>query len=338
MAVKNTNLHSAKNVKNDEFYTLIEDISKEIIYYQSELEGKTVYCNCDDPLDSAFTKYFILRFKDLKLKKLICTFYDVTNTKNAFAFEYEGQDVNGDGVVTMDDIDIIKATKAFHRPLVDDDGFDYDNKNECWKNGIYGKGDFRSRNCIEYLNEADVVVTNPPFSLFREYFSQLMKYEKKFIIIGNKSALTYKEIFPHIQNNKVWLGITYPNKYRLPNGDITNKVNGLCRWFTNIEHSRRAEELMLYKEYSPEKYPKYEDYEAIEVKDVKNIPCDYYGVIGVPVTYLDKYCPSQFDIVGMAEDNGRGYSFGANWNGKNPHCVINGKNMFKRIFIKRKQK
>ena len=328
MSKKNSNLHYAKKVKNDEFYTRLEDIEKEIWHYSSSLEGKTIYCNCDDPLDSAFTKYFILRFKSLKLKKLICTFYDINNTKNAYAFVYEGQDINGDGKITEDDIDIIKSTKAFHCPLVDDIGFDFQNKDECWKRGIYGKGDFRSKNCIDYLQMSDVIITNPPFSLFREYIDQLIKYDKSFLVIGNKNAITYKEIFPYIKENKMWWGITNPDMFKLPNGEITKTVNRLCRWITNIKHKERNEELTLYKRFSIEKYPKYDTYDAIEVSKVSAIPVDYNGIIGVPITFLDRYCPNQFELVGIdryVEDNP---NFGKRF-------TINYKEFYARILIKR---
>lgn len=337
MSKKNSNLHYAKKVKNDEFYTRLEDIEKEIWYYSSSLEGKTIYCNCDDPLDSAFTGYFIRLFKKLKLKKLICTFYDITNTKNAFAFVYEGQDMDGDGLVTEKDIEIIKSTKAFHYPLIDDVGFDYQHKDECWKKGIYGKGDFRSKNCIEYLLISDIVITNPPFSLFREYITQLINYNKDFLIIGNKNAITYKEIFPYIKENKLWLGITNPDEYRLPNGEITKKVKGLNRWFTNIKHKKRNEKLTLYKKYSSEKYPKYDNYNAINIEKTHEIPLDYDGVMGVPITFLDKYCPTQFEIL-----DARNYTSVDKLKNKSTLLIkdkdgtINGKTTYARILIKRR--
>lgn len=330
MASKNSNLNSAKKAKNDEFYTLIEDIEKEIYHYGHALEGKTVYCNCDDPLDSAFTRYFILRFKALKLKKLICTFYDITNNKNAFAFVYEGQDINGSGIITESDIDIIKSTKAFHYPLVDDEGFDFENKEACWKKSIYGKGDFRSQNCIDYLKMSDIVITNPPFSLFREYILQLMSYNKKFIVIGNKNAITAKQLFPYIKNNEMWWGITHPKEYRLPDGNLTTNKKEMTRWFTNVTHTYRNEELRLYKKYSPEKYPTYDNYNAIDIKEVKCIPEDHYGIMGVPITFLDKYCPTQFEFIGIdryVEDNPRyGHRF-----------TINGKETYARLLIRRKR-
>ena len=307
MAKKNTNLCNARTAKNDEFYTQLSDIEKEMAHYKDFFKGKVVYCNCDDARESNFFQYFTLNFEYLGLKKLITTGYK-ENGKGV-KLVYEG-DKNGNFMV--DDAEVVMAE-------------------------LEGNGDFRSEECIELLKECDVVVTNPPFSLFREYVAQLMKYGKKFLIIGNKNAITYKEIFPYIKNNELWLGITNPDEYRLPNGEITQSVKGLCRWFTNIPHNRRNTELDLYKNYSADEYPKYDNYDAIEVSRVENIPTDYEGVMGVPITFLDKYCPTQFEIIGMAEDNGKGQSYDAKWDGLNPHCVIHGKNMYKRIFIRKKK-
>ena len=309
-------LNSAKTAKNDEFYTRLEDIEKEMWNYRDYFKNKVVYCNCDDPIDSNFTKYFILKFRDLGLKKLICTFYDITNKNIAYAFVYEGQDLNGDGIINYDDYEIIKNNNSYRTILSADTGFDFENKEECHKNGIYGAGDFRSKNCILYLNQADIVATNPPFSLFREYVAQLMEYNKKFIIIGNMNAITYKEIFPLIKENKLWLGCSLsgtkcsfvvPEDYEgknvyYENGIKFGRINNAI-WFTNIEHQKRKTPLDLYKKYSEEKYPKYDNYDAIEVNNVKNIPSDYNGVIGVPITFLDKYCPTQFEIVKFRKGN-----------------------------------
>ena len=307
MANKNTNLHNAKTAKNDEFYTQLSDIEKEMAHYKDFFKGKIVYCNCDDARESNFFKFFSNNFESLGLKKLITTGYK-ENGKGV-KLVYEG-DKNGNFMV--DDTEVVMTE-------------------------LEGNGDFRSEECIELLKECDVVVTNLPFSLFREYVAQLMKYGKKFLIIGNKNAITYKEIFPYIKDNELWLGITNPDEYRLPNGEITQSVKGLCRWFTNIPHNRRNTPLDLYKKYSADEYPKYDNYDAIEVSKVSEIPMDYDGVMGVPITFLDKYCPTQFEIVGMAEDNGKGQSYDAKWDGLNPHCVIHGKNMYKRIFIRKKK-
>ena len=271
--MKNENLHKAKVAKNDEFYTRLQDIENELRHYRNHFKGKVVYCNCDDARESNFFKYFSLNFEFLGLKKLITTGYK-ENGKGV-ALIYEG-DKNGNRNVDDEEINVTE---------------------------LNGNGDFRSEECIEFLKEADIVVTNPPFSLFREYVAQLMQYGKKFLIIGNKNAITYKEIFPYIKNNELWLGTTNPNEYFLPNGEITKSVTGLCRWFTNLEHKRRNEELILYKHYNPSEYPKYENYDAIEVSKVAEIPMDYEEVMGVPISFLDKYCPNQFRILGCADAN-----------------------------------
>ena len=227
----NGNLSKAKAAKNDEFYTRLEDIEKELKHYTEHFKGKVVYCNCDDANRSNFFKYFSTNFQKLGLKKLIAT----------------GYKENGKGVVAIqkgDDIDI------------------YD-----------GNGDFRSEECIEFLKEADIVVTNPPFSCFRQYVAQLMQYGKKFLIIGNKNAITYKEIFPYIKNNELWLGTTPIKDFIQPNGEL-KKFGNIC-WFTNLEHNKRNEELILYKTYNPTEYPKYSNYDAIEVGKVAEIPMDY---------------------------------------------------------------
>ena len=305
MANKNTNLCNARTAKNDEFYTQLSDIEKEMAHYKDFFKGKIVYCNCDDARESNFFKFFANNFESLGLKKLITTGYKADG--KGVKLVYEG-DKNGNFMV--DDAEVVMTE-------------------------LEGNGDFRSEECVELLKECDVVVTNPPFSLFREYVSHLMKYGKKFLIIGNKNAITYKEIFPYIKDNELWLGITNPDEYRLPNGEITQSVKGLCRWFTNLEHKRRNEELILYKSYNPTEYPKYENYFAIEVSKVAEIPMDYDGVMGVPITFLDKYCPNQFEIIGQLnvgcfmDNNGWQGS-----NGKNM-LLVNGKTVYKRILIQK---
>lgn len=272
MAQKNTNLRKAQKAKADEFYTQLTDIEKEMKHYKDFFKGKVVYCNCDDARESNFFKYFSMNFEHLGLKKLITT----------------GYKENGKGVVL-----IYEGDKNGNR-IVDD--------NEIVVTELNGNGDFRSEECIEFLKESDVVVTNPPFSLFREYVAQLMEYGKKFLIIGNKNALTYKETFSYIKENSIWIGITSPDEYRLPSGEITQSVKGLCRWFTNIPHNKRNTELDLYKKYNETEYPKYDNFDAIEVSKVADIPMDYDGLMGVPITFLDKYCPTQFEIIGLAAD------------------------------------
>lgn len=296
---KNKNLTQAKKAKNDEFFTLISDIEKELKHYKKYFEGKVVYCNCDDPEESNFWKFFELNFEEYKLKKLISTHYDAE--KPTYKLELFA-DVDGDGKITKGDI---------------------------IKTPLKQNGDFRSEESINLLKESDIVVTNPPFSLFREYVAQLMKYKKKFLIIGNKNAINCKEIFPLIKDEKIWLGYYCPNEFRLPNGDTTKKVNGLCRWFTNLDIKKRHKDLILYKKYTAKDYPKYDNYDAIEVGKVADIPKDYNGVMGVPITFLDSYNPKQFEIVGqMDNSNITETNFG--------YPFVNGKKKYARILIKRK--
>ena len=285
---KNSNLRSAKKSKNDEFYTLMEDIEKELRYYTESFKGKVVYCNCDDYQQSNFYKYFYYNFHYLKLKKLITTGYK--SDDNGLYAIYDGEiETNGK---------------------------------------LNGDGDFRSDECIEYLKQADVVVTNPPFSLFRQYVKQLMDYNKKFIIIGNKNALTYKEVFSFIKENKLWLGISSPNDFIQPSYAVKKSMAGLTRWFTNIENKKRTQPIDLYKRYSFEEYPKYENFDAINVDKVADIPMDYDGVMGVPITFLDRYCPTQFEIIGIANS--------ARYIGNFPCLtIINGKRIYNRILIKK---
>lgn len=343
------NLGAAKNAKKDEFYTQLCDIENELKHYKEHFNGKTVFCNCDDPYESNFFKYFALNFNSLGLKKLIATCYNgspVLGTelilfrehfvdepkKIAYKVEItEVTDVNGDGCVDLADV----------RYLLQND------KNVL--SLLKENGDFRSAECIELLKQSDIVVTNPPFSLFRKYVSILVEYNKKFLIIGHQNAITYKEIFPLIKNNKIWLGFGFKGgatHFTSPYEDIAtagNHKEGMIRvsgvnWFTNLEHNKRHEELILYKKYNPEEYPKYNNYEVINVNKTADIPCDYDGVMGVPITFLDKYCPEQFELIGMAEDNGKGYSGKESmWDGKNPHCIVNGENKYKRIFIRKRK-
>lgn len=298
MAQKNSNLHAAKVAKNDEFYTRLEDIENELKHYKDFFKGKTVYCNCDDPKESNFFKFFSMNFENYGLKKLITTGYNENG--HGYLYIYEG-DRNGNRMVDDNEIKVVE---------------------------LQGNGDFRSEECIEYLKEADVVVTNPPFSLFRDYVKQLMDYNKKFLIIGNKNAITYKEIFPYIKNNQLWLGLNSPCDFSTPSGEITKTIAGLCRWFTNIENQKRTTPLDLYRKYNPTDYPKYDNYDAINVDKVTDIPEDYNGVMGVPITFLDKFCPTQFEIVGIdryVEDNP---NYGKRF-------TINGKETYARILIKK---
>ena len=273
MATKNNNLHNAKKQKNDEFYTQLTDIENELKHYKEHFRNKVVYCNCDDPIESNFFKYFSLNFEHLGLKKLISTGYK-ENGKGV-VYIYEG-DKNGNRMPDLEEIEVKE---------------------------LQGNGDFRSAECLEFLKESDIVVTNPPFSLFREYVATLVEYGKQFLIIGNKNAITYKEIFPLIKDNKLWLGISSPNEYKLPNGEITKQVNGLCKWFTNLEHKKRNYPMDLYMKYSNECYQKFYNYDAIEVSKTCEIPMDYEGIMGVPITFLDKYNPNQFEIIGLGIAN-----------------------------------
>ena len=296
---KHKNLHTAKAVKNDEFYTRYEDIQDEVFCYKDFFEGKTVLCNCDDPLESNFTKYFILRFRFLKLKKLICTFYDI-NGKAAYVFTYEGQDINNDGIINEEDINEMVKMQAFRHRLVDDMGFDFEHKEECWAKGIYGSGDFRSQHCIEYLKMADVVVTNPPFSLWHQYIKQLIDYNKKFLVIGNLTLVGRKEIFPFLNNNYMWTGKHNVTKFIQPNKEIKGVAS---RWFTNIGMPKTSQFIDLYKKYDENNYIKYGNFDAIEISLVQDIPYDYDGIMAVPVSIIDNFNPLQFEIIGVNTDN-----------------------------------
>jgi len=309
------NLDAAKTAKKDEFYTQLTDIERELQHYWQHFRDKVVLCNCDDPYESNFFKYFALRFNQLGLKKLICTCYngspvqgnelllrfepwDDEPKKQAYKVEItEVKDMNGDGAVDLSDV----------RYLLQND------KNVL---ATLQTGDFRDPECIELLKEADIVVTNPPFSLFREYIGQLMEYKKKFIIVGHQNAITYKEVFPLLKENQVWLGYGFKGgaaHFFSPYEDIATagdhkkdmiRVSGV-NWFTNLEIPKRNEELDLVCKYSPENYPTYDNYDAIEVSKTADIPCDYVGVMGVPITFMDKYNPLQFEIVtlGIGEGN-----------------------------------
>lgn len=293
----NKTLNAAKAAKNDEFYTQLSDIENELRHYKEHFRGKTVLCNCDDPRVSNFFKYFALNFEHLGLKRLITTCYknqDIdlfsqNESEQAVYLIYDG-DKNGNHVPDADEIGV--------HPLK-------------------GNGDFRSRECIELLKQADIVVTNPPFSLFREYVAQLMEYEKKFLIIGNFNAVHYKEIFPLIKGNKMWLGYGFSAGnafFSIPEKNSSNYVDGVynketglvkfrnCHWFTNLDHNKRHEEMILYKRYAPEDYPRYYNYDGIDVGNVAEIPCDYEGEMGVPDTFLGFYNPDQFELIGFSAE------------------------------------
>jgi hypothetical protein len=292
----NRSLRTAKATKQDEFYTQLSDIEKELKHYQRQFTNKTVFCNCDDPRVSNFFKYFINNFEKLALKKLIATCYQndkpdlfsQNKSDKGVYFEYSGEQKKQ----RLPDPTKIKPRK------------------------LKGDGDFRSEECVNLLKQADIVVTNPPFSLFREYVEQLVIYKKKFLIIGNQNAITYKDVFKLIHENKIWLGASIhsgdrefgiPDYYPLnaagtrldKDGNKFIRVKGV-RWFTNLDYEERHEDLVLYATYAPERYPTYDNYDAIEVSKTKEIPMDYAGPMGVPITFLDKYNPDQFEILGSS--------------------------------------
>lgn len=361
----NENLTQARLRRRDEFYTQLSDIERELQHYWQHFRGKTILCNCDDPYESNFFKYFALRFNQLGLKKLICTcfdgspvqgnelmldFGDFSDEPKKIAYKVEiteVRDMNGDGAVDLSDVQyLLKNDKNVISTLKQ-------------------HGDFRSQECIELLKEADIVVTNPPFSLFREYLAQLIEYDKKFLIIGNINAITYKEIFPLIQNNSLWSGYgfnlsliyktPYENELEANRKFVQSKGYNpddnfvkvpAVTWFTNLDHNKRHEELDLVCKYTPEEYPHYDNYDAIDIGRVSDIPYDWDGVMGVPITFLDKYCPEQFEIIWQACGNTRASTPKDILDkvGYVPHhedrggCgVVNGKRQYARILIRRKQ-
>ena len=328
MTTSNTSLNSAKSAKQDEFYTQLSDIEKELRYYKDRFRDKVVYCNCDDPSVSNFFKHFALNFNFLGLKKLITTCYKSQNkdmfsqndSEKAVYIEYSGSR-NETGV--WDDDEIISYP-------------------------LEGDGDFRSAECVELLKQADIVVTNPPFSLFREYVAQLVEHDKDFLIVGNMNAISYKEIFPLLKDNQIWLGINNgPKRYEVPdkykgNRGVFNEDGkywaklGNTSWFTNLDYAKRHEDLILYKEYNSEDYPTYDNYDAINVDKTKEIPLDYDGAMGVPITFLDKHNPDQFEIVNCNDirlfDSTPLKSHGLI---KDKDGTVNGKAKYVRIVIRR---
>ena len=325
---KNKNLHQARNARKDEFYTQLPDIENELKHYKNHFRGRVVYCNCDDPAVSKFFHYFSYNFEHLGLRKLITTCYrnqkrdhfSQHDCEKAIKLEYDGFR-EGDSVPRVEDIGITR---------------------------LQGDGDFRSKECIELLRKADIVVTNPPFSLFREYVGQLVEHDKKFIIIGSQNAITYREIFPMIKENRLWLGITPKGQdmlfdvpddyakelvntkkegsaYRIDDGVIKGRL-GNAAWFTNLDHKKRHEELILVRSYSREDYPYYDGYDIINVDKTKDIPMDWGGVMGVPITFLSKYNPDQFEILGIANS--------ARWIGHKCHTLIDGRKLYNRILIR----
>lgn len=314
---QNKNLHKAKKGKNDEFYTQLTDIERELKHYKHHFKDKVVYCNCDDPRISNFFHYFSFNFEKLGLKKLITTCYKnqsadlfSTNDKeSAIYLEYNG-DMNGNNVPDIEEIGI---------------------------HHLEGDGDFRSKESIELLKQADIVVTNPPFSLFREYMAQLIDYNKKFLVVGNINAISYKECFEFIKDNKMWLGYNTLRHFKQPDGSMYETARSF--WYSNLDIDKRHEELILFKTYNEDDYPSYDNYNAINVNKTTDIPLDYEGCMGVPITFLDKYNPEQFEIVSSNDiRKSKAISFKSHGLIKDKDSSINGKPTYVRIVIKHRKK
>lgn len=340
----NRSLHAARAIKQDEFYTQLSDIEKELVHYKKHFRNKTVFCNCDDPRISNFFKYFLNNFEALKLKKLITTCYrndkpdlfSQHKSDRGVYFEYSGEQRES----RLPDPGKIKPHQ------------------------LKGDGDFRSEECVNLLKQADIVITNPPFSLFREYVGQLIEFRKNFLILGQQNVITYKEIYALIQDNKLWLGannggtkwfevnkdydITTESRKKIENGRKYFSM-GSVNWFTNLDLAKRHDELITFEKYNPKMHPKYDNYDAIEVSRYKEIPIDYYGAMGVPITFLDKHNPDQFQLLGQTDrDGSSGFRTKiytrdevANANDLNRAAVIKeGKSyraVYMRIIIKRKK-
>lgn len=327
----NKNLHQAKNNKKDEFYTQLSDIENELRHYKAHFKDKVVYCNCDDPRVSNFFHYFSYNFEHLGLKKLIATcfknqdadLFSENQSDKAIYLEYTG-DKNGNKIPDIEEIGIQE---------------------------LNGDGDFRSPESIELLKQADIVVTNPPFSLFREYVAQLIEYDKKFVIVAHQNAITYKDIFKLIKENKLWLGYGFKggaghfiNTQYEDYATAGDHKEGMIRvsgvhWFTNLDIDKRHEDLLLYKKYNPEEFPTYDNYDAININKTKDIPMDYQGFMGVPITFLDKYNPDQFEILGLSASAGYNEEIvGIPFLGfKDARPLIDNQNTYARIFIKHKK-
>ena len=353
----NSNLNDSARNKQDEFYTKLSLVEDELKHYKAHFKGKTVLCNCDDPFESNFFKYFAMNFNSLGLKKLIATCYassPVTGDELDYFLDANGElsflpvpnavplnekrrpyrviitsvkDENGDGRIDLADVEYLLRNKKNTLTLLN------------------GDGDFQSEECVELLKQADIVVTNPPFSKFRPYISLLMKHKKEFLIIGNLNAVKYKEILPLFMTDKVWLGYNSGHYwFKVPgcydekktdfkideSGQKWRRMGNIC-WFTNLDTERRHEDMTIFRTYTPEAYPKYDSYDAIEVSKTADIPCNYDGVMGVPITFMTKHNPDQFEIVGVLNSGtGNEYDFGK--------AVLNGKQLYARILIRRKQR
>jgi len=357
----NSTLNKAGRAKKDEFYTRLEEIEQEMWHYEDYFRGKTILCNCDDPFESNFFKYFAMNFNHFGLRKLIATCYDGSpvagqeisfddllamqdGQRKAFKVELTSvPDINGDGAIDLNDVEALLRSRK--TPVT------------C----LSGNGDFRSDECLALMDEADIVVTNPPFSLFREFVSTLMEHHKKFIILGNVNAITYKEVFPLIMENRIWFGVSIhsgdraffvPDDYPLNASGCGVDVQGRrfirvkgVRWWTNLDYKERHEGIDLYKHYTEEEFPQYDNYSAINVNKTADIPADFYGLMGVPITFLDKYSPDQFEIVMLANGNSRtntapetlkqvGYI--VDDRDKGGLGIVNGSRVYARILIRRK--
>ena len=329
----NKNLARAKKEKKDEFFTRLPDVENELKHYRSHFRDKIVFCNCGDDENTNFFRYFYLNFEFLGLKKLLCTAF-----KNK-----ENTDSDENGSSSSYFLEVNK--KNFFLPSYNEGQQDYNwDETKIFRKPLNQNGDFRSKECVDLLKQADIVVTNPPFSLFREYIAQLVEYNKKFLIMANINAITYKDVFPLIKENKIWLGYSEHGgqmrfqisgdylldnlKYKIDE-DGKKYITVNTRWFTNLDIKKRHEDLILFRKYNPEDYPKYDNYDAININKTVDIPVDYGGVMGVPITFLDKYNPEQFDVVGELNDGSDNiYDF------EKPK--INGKKLFKRLLIKKK--
>ena len=356
----NATMNQAKRAKKDEFYTQLNDISNELRHYRAQFRDKVVLCNCDDPYESNFFKFFALNFNALGLKKLIATSYagspiagqtlplfDMEGLKKGGVTAHEMEcrphaieinevpDGNGDGAIDLSDVEVLLRHDANVTHVLEGDG-------------VYGPGDFRSAQCVEFLQQADIVVTNPPFSLFREYVAQLIERGKQFLVIGHQNAITYAGIFPFLKEDRVWLGYGFNRNcahfihqhYEDTATDADHRegmirVSGV-QWFTNMDTSKRHEEIPLFRKYTPEEYPTYDNYDAIEVSKVADIPIDFDGAMGVPITFMNKYNPDQFRILGATESEGKGFS-GDLWRGGTAQATVRGNKVYKRIFIQRRK-
>ncbi|MCD8099783.1 MAG: adenine-specific methyltransferase EcoRI family protein [Oscillospiraceae bacterium] len=351
----NSNLHDSAKNKQDEFYTQLSLIENELRHYKEHFRGKIVFCNCDDPYESNFFKYFAMNFNSLGLKKLITTCY-VTSPVSGDEFQYfvdgGGQlaflPVDGTAPVQSDKhpykVEIKEVTDENQDGRIDLADVEYLMRNR--KNTMTlldGDGDFRSPECVELLKQADIICTNPPFSLFREYVAQLEEYQKKYIIVGNMNAVTYKEIFPLIAQNRLWLGYNsghfwfkVPDSYEEKKTDFKvdetgqkwRRMGNIC-WFTNLDIEKRHEDMTLFRHYMPEVYPRYDNYDAIHISKTSDIPCDYFELMAVPITFMQYHSPKQFEIVGIAN-----HGCDSEYDLFKP--VLNGKEQFKRIIIHRR--